>query len=84
MNQAGGKPRQRRLALQLGSDSITAKEMSEESSHELKHQGGYTLLATLERLNLRGRADAICKAHQLVTGYVRNNLHRINYPHYRE
>jgi hypothetical protein len=67
-----------------GSDLTTAEEMSEEWSHELKHQGGHALLATLEGLNLRGRADAIREAHRLVTGYVRNNLHRMDYPSYRE
>jgi hypothetical protein len=67
-----------------GSDLTTAEEMSEEWSHELKHQGGHALLGTLEALNLRGRADAIREAHRLVTGYVRNNLHRMDYPSYRE
>jgi hypothetical protein len=67
-----------------GSDLTTAEEMTEELSHELKHQGGRALLATLEALNLRGRADAIREAHRLVTGYVRNNLHRMDYPTYRE
>jgi hypothetical protein len=66
-----------------GSDTTTAEELSQEWSHELKHQGGRALLATLEALNLRGRADAIREAHRLVTGYVRNNLHRMDYPHYR-
>jgi hypothetical protein len=67
-----------------GSDLTTAEEMSQEWSHELKHRGGHALLATLEALNLRGRTDAIREAHRLATGYVRNNLHRMDYPHYRE
>jgi hypothetical protein len=67
-----------------GSDAVTAEEMSEEWCHELKHRGGNALLATLEALNLRGRTDAIREAHRLMTGYVRNNLHRMDYPHYIE
>jgi hypothetical protein len=67
-----------------GSDAVTAEEIAKEWCHELKHRGGRALLATLDALNLRGRADAIREAHRLVTGYVRNNLHRMDYPHYRE
>jgi hypothetical protein len=67
-----------------GSDAATAEEMSEEWCHELKHRGGNALLATLEALNLRGRTDAIREAHRLMTGYVRNNLHRMDYPRYLE
>lgn len=67
-----------------GTDAGTAEELSAEWCHELKHRGGTALLATLEALNLRGRADAIREAHRLMTGYVRNNLHRMDYPHYRE
>ena len=58
--------------------------MSEERSHELKHRGGHALLGTLEALNLRGRADAIREAHRLVTGFVRNNFHRMDDPSNRE
>jgi hypothetical protein len=67
-----------------GSDLATAKELSNQWCHELKHQGGRTLLETLYSLNLRGRTDAIREAHRLMTGYVWNNLHRMDYPFYQE
>lgn len=67
-----------------GSDTITAEELTTQWTHDLKHKGGHALLAVLEALNLRGRANTIREAHRLVTGYIRNNLHRMDYPHYRE
>ena len=50
----------------------------------MKHEGGDAILATLEALDLTGRSDAVRETHRLVTGYVRNNLHRMDYPRYRE
>jgi len=49
----------------------------------MKHEGGAALLAELEALDLRGRPAAVQEVHRQVTGYVRNNLHRMDYPHYR-
>ena len=46
----------------------------------MKHEGGDAILATLEALDLTGRSDAVRETHRLVTGYVRNNLHRMDYP----
>jgi hypothetical protein len=67
-----------------GSDLKTAEELSNEWCHQLKHQGGGALLETLYALNLRGRTDAIREAHRRTTLYVWNNLHRTDYPYYRE
>jgi len=50
----------------------------------MKHEGGDAILATLEALELKGRPDAVRETYRLVTGYVRNNLHRMDYPRYRE
>ncbi len=50
----------------------------------MKHEGGDAILATLEALDLKGRSAAVRETHRLVTGYVRNNLHRMDYPRYRE
>ena len=51
--------------------------------HQLKHEGGAAVLATLEAVDLRGRKAEVREKHRLVTGYVRNNLGRMDYPRYR-
>jgi hypothetical protein len=51
--------------------------------HTLKHAGGAALLARLEGLDLRGRRAEVREAHRREAGYVRANLHRMDYPRYR-
>ena len=68
----------------IGGDASTAKALTEQWSHQMKHEGGGAILATLEVLELKGRSPAAREAHRLVTGYVRNNLHRMDYPRYRQ
>jgi len=51
--------------------------------HTLKHEGGAALLAALEGLELRGRKADVRERHRQVTGYVRGNVHRMDYPRYR-
>jgi hypothetical protein len=50
--------------------------------HTMKHQGGLTILA-----ELRGRASprgpAAREAYMAAVRYVSNNVHRMDYPHYR-
>lgn len=60
-----------------------ARELAGQWCHQLKHEGGAALLATLEGLPLRGRGAAARERHRAVTGYVRNNVHRMDYPTYR-
>lgn len=50
--------------------------------HTLKHQGGTALLKELESLDLTSRSAAQLEAHRLLTNYVRNNQHRMDYPTY--
>lgn len=50
--------------------------------HELKHAGGESLLETLERLDLESASAAALEEHRLLTGYLRSNLHRTDYPRY--
>lgn len=66
-----------------GGDATAAAELAESWSHRMKHEGGVALLATLEALDLDGRSAATREEHRRVTGYVRNNLHRMDYPRYR-
>jgi hypothetical protein len=67
-----------------GGDATAAEDLTEQWSHQMKHEGGVAILATLEALDLKGRPAAVQEEHRQVTGYVRNNLHRMDYPHYRE
>lgn len=50
--------------------------------HLMKHAGGRILLRTLEELDLTKASPQIIEAHRQLTGYVRNNVHRMDYPTY--
>jgi hypothetical protein len=63
-------------------DEARAGEAAAAWCHALKHEGGPALLAALEALDLRGRKGDAREAHRQVVGYVRNNLHRTDYPRY--
>jgi hypothetical protein len=67
----------------LPGDEAGAGELAGSWCHTLKHGGGAALLAVLEGLDLRGRKAGAREAHRLVSGYVRNNLGRMDYPRYR-
>jgi hypothetical protein len=63
-------------------DEATAKELAGQWCHQLKHDGGSALLATLAAVDLRGRKADVRERHRQVVGYVQNNAHRMNYPRY--
>jgi hypothetical protein len=69
-------------ALHPGGDPA-AGELAGRWCHQLKHEGGAAVLATLEAIDLRGKKADAREAHRLVTGYVRSNLFRMDYPRYR-
>jgi hypothetical protein len=50
--------------------------------HTLKHAGGQPLLRVLERLEGRKMAPAVAEEHTKLLRYVRNNVHRMDYPAY--
>lgn len=50
--------------------------------HTLKHQGGTVLLAELESLDLADARPEAIESHRLLANYLRNNLHRTDYPTY--
>lgn len=66
-----------------GGDADAAAALSDQWSHQMKHEGGGAVLATLESLDLTGRSPAVREVHRLTTHYVRRNLHRMDYPRYR-
>lgn len=50
----------------------------------LKERGGPALLSDLQTLDLSTRSPAVVEAHRQLTGYLRNNSHRTDYPKYLE
>jgi hypothetical protein len=48
----------------------------------LKHRGGRVLFEELERLDLTTASATVCTGHASLLGYLRNNLHRMDYPTY--
>jgi hypothetical protein len=64
-------------------DDGAAGELAGRWCHRLKHAGGAAVLAMLEAVDLRGRKADARERHRLVTGYVRTNLFRMDYPRYR-
>jgi hypothetical protein len=50
--------------------------------HTMKHQGGRAILAELEKLELPPRKPAARAQYETTIGYVRNNVHRMDYPTY--
>ena len=66
-----------------GGDEEQGKALGQQWSHCLKHEGGQALLVVLESLDLRGRCASVRAKYRQVTGYVRNNVQRMDYPCYR-
>ena len=50
--------------------------------HQLKHEGGATMLATLEQLELSSSSSAARATHADCVRYFRNHHHRMDYPRY--
>jgi hypothetical protein len=71
------------LAKALFADAAAADAAAAGWCHRLKHEGGAALLAELEGLDLRGKKAPAREVYRQVTGYVRKNVHRMDYPRYR-
>jgi hypothetical protein len=50
--------------------------------HTLKHAGGTILLKVLAKLDHNKMSDAAQVEHDRVSNYMRNNVHRMDYPEY--
>src|SRR5262249_53451869 len=70
------------LAKALYPDAAQAREAAGSWCHTLKHAGGAALLGVLEGVDLRGRKVEVRQTHRREVGYVRNNVHRMDYPRY--
>lgn len=66
----------------LHPDVAAFEQQQSEWCHQLKHEGGTAMLATLEQLDMTGRSAAVIEEHRKQTQYVRNNVHRMDYPTY--
>ena len=63
-----------------GAEAPAAAAVGQPWCHQLKHQGGPAVLATLQGLDLRGRSAAARECYQATVRYVKNHLHRMDYP----
>jgi len=50
----------------------------------MKEQGGAAVLAELEQLDPSGWSPEVQEVYRKETGYFRNNVHRMDYPRYRD
>jgi hypothetical protein len=66
----------------LPADETNRRQQVEAWCHTLKHQGGRTLYDELKSLDLAAAPLAARTAHDSLLGYLRNNLHRMDYPTY--
>jgi hypothetical protein len=50
--------------------------------HLMKHQGGAAMLKVLEELEIARNKKAARQAQKEAVAYIKNNVHRMDYPHY--
>jgi hypothetical protein len=50
--------------------------------HTMKHEGGTAILKVLEGLDRAAMSEEAQEQYDTTTNYIRNNLHRMNYPEY--
>ena len=63
-------------------DDQVRREQVQRWCHQLKHEGGSAVLQMLDELDLSRSSPAVVESHRLLTGYLRNNLHRTDSPTY--
>lgn len=66
----------------LISDDQRRREQMQAWCHHLKHQGGRSLFEDLQSLDLASASSSVRESHRQLLGYLRNNLHRMDYPRY--
>ena len=64
-------------------DEEQSKALKGEWCHIMKHEGGNAIVAALENLALPPRRPAVRAKHAEVLGYLKNNVHRMDYPTYQ-
>ena len=63
-------------------DVATRTSWMEARSHQLKHEGGQSVLTFLETLDLSGLSAAGRQSYAEHVGYYRNHVHKMDYPRY--
>jgi len=63
------------------SDETARQNWTDETCHQLKHEGGPTVRARLETLDVSGSAG-VREIHRCTVQYFRNHEHRMDYPRY--
>jgi hypothetical protein len=71
------------LAKAWSDDAVTAAALLDGWRHQMKADGGAAVLRTLEALDRSGRDPEALEQYRLVTGYVRKNAYRMDYPSYQ-
>ena len=66
----------------LWRDDASRQQQTAAWCHTLKHKGGEILLGGLETRDMTGASAEASEAHRQLLGYLRNNLHRMDYPRY--
>lgn len=67
----------------FGTGSEAGKEWLDQRCHQLKHEGGAAVLASLKSLEMTDRSDSVRETHRCETNYFRNHQHKMDYPRYR-
>lgn len=63
-------------------DTPAAEELFAAWRHQLRHEGGKTLLQTLLNFYVQDRSQTVQEIHRRLLEYVRANVHRMDYPTY--
>jgi hypothetical protein len=66
-----------------GADTHAGETLGQRWCHQLTHEGGAAVLATLQGLDLRGRSHPTRECYQATVRYFTNQLPRMDYPTYR-
>jgi hypothetical protein len=64
-------------------DEAAATALAAVWCHQLKEEGGQTMLDVLRGLDLRGKSKAARTVYEETVGYFVNQVHRMDYPAYR-
>ena len=57
-------------------------QLTQQWCHLMKHEGGAALLRVWEELDLKPHGTMVCEVYRAETQYLRNNVHRMEYPTY--
>jgi hypothetical protein len=63
-------------------DESARQNWTDDVAHRLKHEGGSTVRAWLETLDMTSASAEVREAHRRETQFFRNHEHRMDYPRY--